>query len=215
MGNAKNSSGKRVYDDVYSFPQDSQDLADDLWAAYTSLVGTAAQRAALTPGHLRAGMEFRETDTKYTYRHDGTGWVLQTTGLVGRVVRSGTATTFPATYTNISGNTFWTQEVAKGFANYNTGWTVPVTGRYWLSYEIRAAASFLVGLTVNYSGATPTTLILTSTPTAVQGVAAASASAPFKLTAGDVIRPYLLAASGTPAWQASVGHFSIEWAGVD
>lgn len=215
MGNARNSAGKRIFDDVYSFPQDSQDLADDIWAAYTSLVGTAAQRAALTPGHLRAGMEFRETDTKYTYRHDGTGWVLQTTGLVGRVVRSGTATTFPASYTNVSANTFWTQEVAKGFANYNAGWVIPTTGRYLVSYEFRASASFLVGLTIDYSGATPTSFVLLSTSSAVQGVAGVTASAPLKLSAGQTIRPYLLAASGTPAWQASVGHFSVEWAGVD
>lgn len=215
MGNAKNSVGKRVFNDVYSFPQDSQDLADDLWAAYVTFAGTAAQRAGLTPGYLRAGMEFRETDTKYTYRHDGSGWVLQTTGLIGRVVRSGTATTFPASYTNIAGNTFWTQEVAKGFANYNAGWTIPVTGRYWLSYEIRATASFLVGLTVNYPSGSSPSLILAASPVAVQGIADATVSAPYKLTAGDTIRPYLLASTGTPSWVQSVGHFSIEWAGVD
>lgn len=215
MGNAKNSSGLRVFDDVYSFPQDSQDLADDIWAAYTSLVGTAAQRAALIPGHLRSGMEFRETDTGYTYRHDGAGWVLKTTGIVGRVARSAAAKTITTGYTLASENTYWTQEVAKGVANYNNGWTIPTTGRYLVSYEFRSNGAFLAALTLNYSGTAPTSLMLATTPTVVQGVAATTVTAPWKLTAGDVVRPYLLASAGSLAWAASVGHFSIEWAGVD
>ena len=185
---------------------------------YAAEVGNRIVKANLAEldayPYKRAGLEGHALDTHFNYVHDGSGWVLKDAGLVGRVVRSGTATTFPNVYTNVATNSFWSAEAVAGFAAYNDGWTIPVTGRYLVSYEFRATASFLSGVSVNYAGPTPA-LFLAASPPAVQGLAAATVAATKKFTAGDVIRPYLLAASGSPSWVASVGFFSVEWIGVD
>lgn len=179
----------------------------------TRPIGTTTARNAY--GYARNKLRWGDTTTGLDYEHTGSAWVPVEGRLVGRVKRSNSATTFPSSgYTNVAANTFWTADVAQGFAAYSAGWTIPVTSRYLVSYEIRATGSFLAGITVNYSGASPT-LILTQTPAAVQGIASATVSAPVRLTAGDVVRPYLLASTGTPAWVDSVGFFSVEWIGFD
>lgn len=76
MGNTKNSAGKRVFDDIYSFPVDLQNLADDIWDAYVTRVGTAQQRGQMPPGQLRTGLTWIETDTGYTWRRTSSAWVL-------------------------------------------------------------------------------------------------------------------------------------------
>lgn len=76
MGNQKNTAGKRVFDDVYSFPQDSQDLADDLWDVSLRRSGTSSERQSFPPGQIRAGLEWYETDTGATYVYTGTSWLL-------------------------------------------------------------------------------------------------------------------------------------------
>lgn len=182
-------------------------------------VGTRPMRADLAAlnsyAYRRKGLRGKALDTMIEYEHTGSGWVPVGGRLVGRVKRSSSATTFPSSgYTNVASNTFWTADVNQGVAAYNAGWTIPITSRYLVEYEIRATGSFLAGITVNYAGASPS-LILTSTPAAVQGIASATVSATVKLTAGDVIRPYLLASTGTPAWVDSVGFFAFEWVGVD
>lgn len=74
MGNTKNSAGKRVFDDVYTFPQDSQDLADDLYEANNVRVGTSAARQALPVAQQKPSMLWVETDgDKRIMRTDGAG----------------------------------------------------------------------------------------------------------------------------------------------
>lgn len=75
MGNQKQANGRRVFDDVYSFPQDSQDLADDIYLFGNLRVGTSQQRQQLAPALAKAGMLWSETDTGFEYFYDGSGWV--------------------------------------------------------------------------------------------------------------------------------------------
>lgn len=76
MGNTKNTAGKRVFNDVYSFPQDSQDLADDLFAAWNIRVGTAQERQDEPTAKLRNGLTWVETDTRITRQwFTATGWI--------------------------------------------------------------------------------------------------------------------------------------------
>lgn len=213
------------YDPITGAPQFSGAGAPDIAvdptevAKYAADVGTRIIRANLAAldayGYKRAGLRGIALDTEIEYLYGDTGWVPIEARLRGRVLRSSTATTFPSSgYTNVSANTFWTPSVAAGFAAYDDGWTIPQAGRYSVSYEIRSGGTFLVGITVNYAGSSPS-LVLASTSGAVQGVASATVSAPLNLVAGDVLRLYILAESGTPAWATSTGFFSVEWVGAD
>ncbi|MCK2024069.1 hypothetical protein KZC52_14110 [Microbacterium sp. kSW2-24] len=76
MGNSKNpTTGKRVFNDVYSFPQDSQDLADDIHDAWNVRRGPASARTTFPEGQLREGLIWVETDTRISYRwFSATGW---------------------------------------------------------------------------------------------------------------------------------------------
>lgn len=76
MGNSKNpTTGKRVFNDVYSFPQDSQDLADDIHDAWNVRRGSSAARLAFPEGQLREGLIWIETDTRVPYRwFSATSW---------------------------------------------------------------------------------------------------------------------------------------------
>ena len=96
MGNTVNPAGKRVFDDVYTFPQDSQDLADDIHLFANTRSGTSADRAALLPGLIRPGMLFSESDTgKILVALAGGGWRLvdQDSGDVVLSLTSGWSTT--------------------------------------------------------------------------------------------------------------------------
>lgn len=68
MGNTKNAADKPVYDDTYTFPQDSQDAVDyaELFAFVRG--GTSAERQALPVGKRRIGLLWTETDTGGLYR---------------------------------------------------------------------------------------------------------------------------------------------------
>lgn len=79
MSNEKDTTGKRIFNDVYSFPQDSQDLANDIYDFANARVGTSAQRQALPVAQRKAGMLWSETDTGSIFRVDNTAqknWVL-------------------------------------------------------------------------------------------------------------------------------------------
>lgn len=144
------------------------------------------------------------------HRWDGAAWRPR---ILGQVVRSTTATTFPSSgYTNVSTNTLWSASIANGIDAYNNGWTIPATGRYWVTYEIRATGSFLAGVAKNYTSGTPAIFGATTAP-AVQGIAHSTVSAPYQFAAGDVLTLHLLAATGDPSWATSIGLFAVEWAG--
>lgn len=74
MGNTKNTEGKRIFDDVYSFPQDSQDLADDIYEIGNARVGSSAERQSFPPGRVKVGMLWSETDTGALYKRSASGW---------------------------------------------------------------------------------------------------------------------------------------------
>lgn len=71
MANQVQPDGKRVFNDVYSFPQDSQDLADDLYEAYNLRVGTTVERDSLPVARQKPGMLWADSDTGLLYRTDG------------------------------------------------------------------------------------------------------------------------------------------------
>ena len=75
MANTQDATGKRTFDDVYTFPSDSQDLADDIDLFANVRRGTAAERAALAPGLARNGLLFVETDTGRGWARIAGAWV--------------------------------------------------------------------------------------------------------------------------------------------
>jgi len=76
MANQIQPNGKRIFDDAYSFPQDSQDLADDIFAAWNVRVGTATARQGIPSEQLRDGLTWVETDTRITRQYfTATGWI--------------------------------------------------------------------------------------------------------------------------------------------
>ncbi|WP_449407991.1 hypothetical protein [Microbacterium maritypicum] len=106
MGNTKNTYGKPVFDDNYSFPQDSQDGADftDEFANVRRL--SSSDRQALVAGKQRPGMLVSETDKAALYRTDGaSNWTPLVTeggrifaiasGSVATAASGVTAITFP------------------------------------------------------------------------------------------------------------------------
>ncbi|QEA30385.1 hypothetical protein FGL91_18630 [Microbacterium sp. CBA3102] len=87
MGNTKDSFGKPVYDDLYSFPEDSQDAVDFAYEFAWIRGGTSEERQALPAGKQRNGMLWTETDTGRLFRTNGagswtpiddTGWIAVT-----------------------------------------------------------------------------------------------------------------------------------------
>ena len=70
MGNQVQADGRRVFDDVYTFPQDSQDLADDIYRNDNVRVGPASQRPLLPTARRRPGLLWVEEDTGDIYRCD-------------------------------------------------------------------------------------------------------------------------------------------------
>lgn len=171
----------------------------------------STERSSATGTHGDMGTQL---DNSTTWRHDGVSFKLVNARVYGRVNRSATATTFPNSYTNISGNTFWTPDVAQNIAPYNNGWVVPVSGQYLIELEVRATASFVSGVAIGDQPPAPATptLYLIDTPSPVQSVAAATSMGTRYLAQGDVVRPYLLAASGTTtSWYPNAGSFGIRW----
>lgn len=80
MGNTKNPDGRRIFDDNYSFPQDTQDLADDIYESWNTHAGTSAERQAFPIAQRKPGMLWAESDTGSIYR------VLDTPGREWRLV---------------------------------------------------------------------------------------------------------------------------------
>lgn len=73
MGYTLNAYGKPVFDDVYSFPGDSQANADFAHAFAWTRGGTASDRDGLLPGQLRVGLRFDESDTGRSFIYRGAG----------------------------------------------------------------------------------------------------------------------------------------------
>lgn len=75
MGHTLDAYGKPVFDDVYSFPEDSQANADFAGTFAWTRGGTAAGRLALLPGQIRDGMTYVETDTGEVFDRALGDWV--------------------------------------------------------------------------------------------------------------------------------------------
>lgn len=210
MGNTKNSVGKRVYDDVYSFPQDSQDLADDVWAAATVRIGTAAERGAVPAGYLRDGMLWVETDTGRVIKRLAGGWVSLTPRI--GMSRANTAVTISSSvYQNLSASANWTEAFRSEIDAYADGIVVAVTGVYDVSYAITAAQALFAGVTVNKeTSVVLSDLKATSTGPLIQGVAIATTSTRMALNAGDKIRLFGIANAAGATWRTEPGMSSFQ-----
>lgn len=196
-------------------PADAADLSQ--LGNYAALVGnrkalTSAQRVALTGNDRWAGLEVFETDTGTLWLYT-TAWSMIWADVIGSVKRSSTTTTFPSSYTNMSANTFWTNNIAHGITAYNNGWKVPYAGIYRVAVRMTAADTFLAGVTVNKTaGVGIGDFVASGSANPVQGVAVVAFSELVALSANDVLTIFALAASGTPAWQQNYGsEFQVEW----
>jgi hypothetical protein len=210
MGNEKQSSGRRVFNDVYSFPQDSQDLADDIHEFANVRVGTSAERQSLPAAQRRVGLLWVETDRGLLLRWDGDDWgpLAPRIGM-RRGPQSGTISS--STYTNLAADHFWVEEFNEGFDDYLDGITIPYAGVYEVSYTITAIVGILVGVTVNKSTSiTVGDLVAVATSTPVQGIATATASRKIALNAGDRLRLFAIAGSSGGTWRTEPGLSSFQ-----
>ena len=107
MGNTQDATGKRIFDDVYTFPQDLQDLAGDVHLFANTRVGTSSERGVLAPGLIRPGMLFSETDTgRLLVALASGGWRavhVPDTGNVPLGLASGWSSTAPAAAARVKG----------------------------------------------------------------------------------------------------------------
>jgi hypothetical protein len=222
MGHIRNADGSlRFQATPNQTVADLQALADRIEAVGGFLRGSAASREELTSGQAKDGWLFAETDTGRLYLRQAGNWVCIWARVRGRVSRSNNPSSFNGdSYGNASANANWTPDTNVGLDAYDAGWRVPVAGRYLVSFEMRASGAFLAGFSVNYSGTAPA-LVGMQTATPVQNVAATAVATPVWLNAQDIVRPYVLAPSGTTLNLLRAtdvgggGHFSIEWVGAD
>lgn len=92
MAHTLDPYGKPNFDDVYSFPGDSQANADFADTFAWTRGGTAAGRLALLPGQMRDGMAYVETDTGEVYDRALGDWVRRRRVDAGRFDGSTNAT---------------------------------------------------------------------------------------------------------------------------
>lgn len=148
-----------------------------------------------------------DLSTDVIYRYNGTGW----RPIIGQQLAIATRTsTTPAlnasTFTDLSANANWTG----GGSAYSNGWVAPFTGTYQVGWEIDVTGAMVAGVTVNKSTSVAITdLYVHASADVIGGVAAASATGLLSLTAGDVVRLFAIAGTGTPTLRASIGRFTL------
>ncbi|EYT59755.1 hypothetical protein [Microbacterium sp. UCD-TDU] len=203
MGSTK-INGKRIFDDVYAFPQDSQALADDIWDAYVTRIGTASARGLIPPGELRDGIVFRETDTGLIWLRDAGDWKV-IGGRTPSALMRRTATTLSAAtgdYRNISATAAWsaTGGQMRGGMSYNNGIIVPIDGWYEVGWALRGldpAPATIVGIAVNKDTGVGGDDMWAIGHMLVNIVTIGTASARVKLNANDKLTLFAYASSGT------------------
>lgn len=217
MGYTLDAFGKPVFSK--SPPQTVVDMQAnaafaDLFAATRR--GTEAEREALLPGQRREGMLFVATDTGYTYQVISGAFMMVAANIFGRVNRSATSLTLGVSaWANASLNALWTTDVARGLPAFANGWKVPVAGRYRVTWELRGNGVFAAGVSVN--NATPNTAAVrvAQTGSLIQGVIAlATGSGDVVLQAGDDVRLFGFASTGSPVLEGNTGFWSIQWVGA-
>lgn len=75
MGNTVQPNGRRVFNDAITHPQDSQDLADDIYEIGNVRVGSSAERQSFPTAQTKPGMMWSETDTGDVYQYLAGAWV--------------------------------------------------------------------------------------------------------------------------------------------
>lgn len=138
MGNTVLSSGKRSFDDNYTFPQDMNDLAGDVYDATSVRTGTTQARQDLPNARQKPGMLWVETDgEKRIMRTDGAGaW----SDILG-------GTVIPLTFTPGSN---WSQT-----AGYSTFLVAKGKTRFLYGAATRGAGGLLTSLLVVPEGHRP------------------------------------------------------------
>lgn len=187
----------------------TQDAVITQTAAFTAPLGSAIpfrSKSAMdawttaVPGQTAIDLTTPEVE----YRWNGVEW--RPTG-GARLVATRTSTT-PAlnasTFVDLSANANWSG------TGYSDGWTVPATGLYMLGWEFNATGAYVAGVSVNKGSAVAfTDLIVHASADVIGGVAAASASGVVQLSAGDVLRLWAIAGTGTPTLRSGLGRFTL------
>lgn len=217
MGSSKNTAGKRVFDDVYNFPQDSQSLADDLWDAYVTRAGTSSDRGLIPPGQLRDGIVFRETDTGLIYlRHAGDWSLVGGRTPVAIMRRTNAALTLGnSTYGDISATAAWTStyDGTRGFGTYSNGLPVTVPGEYevFWSMWLNASAGGLVGIGVNQTGTPGGNALHAIDHVTFRTIALGNASARVRLAAADKLTLWGYGEGGAHAVRGATSLEPMHW----
>jgi hypothetical protein len=120
MGNDRNAAGKRVFNDIYSFPQDSQDLADDVYDAHNVRRGPSSERATYPTARLREGLIWVETDTRISYAwFSATGW--QPTDAMVLLAQQSFASTGIVNFDNVFSSRFANYLIRVNIRSMSTG----------------------------------------------------------------------------------------------
>lgn len=191
-----------VQDAFDGFRTDWNDFEDSR-AIQTFRWADAAARAAQTG--MVAGDIGYQVDMGVQYRYTGSAWRPAPRQFIGIATRTTTTPALNAsTFTDLSANANWTG----GGTAYSNGWVVPFTGVYEVGWEINVAGAMVAGVTVNQSTSVAISdLLVQASADVIQGVGSAAVSAPISLVAGDVVRLFAIAGTGTPALRASLGRF--------
>lgn len=223
MGSSKNPVGKRVFDDKYEFPQDTQALADDIWDAYVTRADTSAARGLIPPGHLRDGIVFRETDTGLIYLRHASEWsVVGGRTPIAVMRRTSAALTFgyntgtaSGEYKDISTTAAWTSayDTYRGFGTYSNGLPVTVPGEYevFWSMWLNASAGGLVGIGVNQVGTPGGNALHAIDHVTFRTVALGNASARVRLAATDKLTLWGYGEGGAHAVRGATSLEPMHW----
>ena len=221
MSNSKNTAGKLVFGDAYALPSDLQALADEIWSAYVTRVGTSSARGSIPPGELRDGIVFRETDTGLIWlRWSGAWYVVG--GLTPLVVMRRTNVALSANggaYTDLSATAAWTAStgILRG-ATYSGGIAVTVPGWYEVFWAVKGSDGTnpgLVGISVNASTGIGAESLHALDHVTSKVIQSGNASGRVKLAAGDVLRLFGYGDGGTmfirPATVLEPTHWGCRW----
>lgn len=213
-----------------SLADSTQDAITNLRSASIAPVATLAARNALYPTPVQ-GNTVSRLDTGYIERYFSeyssggnpggatpADWYPIAGALpVARVQRSNTAFTIPSSaYTDVSLTTYWTEQTRRGFAAFNNGWTIPITGIYRVSATIAAfsGTSMLAGFAPG--GLTVTTPAMVeggNVSGALQNWCIPNCSLIKKYNAGDTVKLWALSGGSPGVWNTDVrgSTWSIEY----
>lgn len=212
------TDGLGVFNNTPSTVADLNQLRDLIARMGNVQKGNQTDRDGISGDALFQGLLFTYTDQDRIDRYDGAGWVPIYCRIAGSVVRSATGPSLSTSaWFDVSDDTYWSADVAEGISAYSDGWTIPLTGRYRVSYELRASGAFAAGVVLN--SPTPpiptTSVIMAQSASVIQGVIGfAAAGGSVHLTAGTLVRLVAIRDSGTPLMD-QFGRFSVEWVGAD